>query len=75
MIVGSKSGADTHPSWYWNLRADPHATIEVGDETIPVIAAETDTQERRRLYDAHAARNPVFQGYEEKTTRVIPVSS
>jgi deazaflavin-dependent oxidoreductase (nitroreductase family) len=73
VIVASKSGADTHPSWYRNLLANPQATIEVGDETIPVVATEADASERRRLYDAHARINPVFGDYELKTTRVIPV--
>lgn len=72
VIVASKNGADTHPAWYRNLLANP-ATIEVGDETIPVIAHEVTGAERRRLYDAHAAIHPSFQEYEQKTSRVIPV--
>jgi deazaflavin-dependent oxidoreductase (nitroreductase family) len=73
VIVASKGGADTHPSWYHNLRANPSVSIEVGDETIPVIATEAHGAERRRLYDAHAEINPSFRDYERKTAREIPV--
>ena len=48
-------------------------TVEVGDakfraKAIPVARGE----ERRRLYDQHAAINPGFKDYEQKTDRVIP---
>jgi deazaflavin-dependent oxidoreductase (nitroreductase family) len=73
LVIASKGGADTHPSWYHNLRANPEVTVEVGPETfraraIPVASGP----ERRRLYDQHAAINPQFTTYETKTTRVIP---
>jgi deazaflavin-dependent oxidoreductase (nitroreductase family) len=73
VIVASKGGADTNPAWYWNLLANPQVTIEVEDETIPVVATETHDPERRRLYDAHADVNPMFRDYEQKTTRKIPL--
>lgn len=73
LVIASKGGADTHPSWYHNLRAHPEVTVEVGPETfraraIPVAGGP----ERRRLYDQHAAVNPGFKTYEAKTSRVIP---
>jgi deazaflavin-dependent oxidoreductase (nitroreductase family) len=39
VVVASKGGAPNHPAWYENLRADPHATIEVKGEEIPVVAS------------------------------------
>jgi deazaflavin-dependent oxidoreductase (nitroreductase family) len=38
VIFASKGGAPTNPGWYYNLRANPDTTIEVGTETIPVNA-------------------------------------
>src|SRR6476619_2615256 len=29
LVFASKAGADTHPAWYVNLKADPHGSIEV----------------------------------------------
>lgn len=73
VVVASKGGAPTHPQWYRNLRAHPVATAEVGTERFPVKAAFAEGDERRRLYDAHAAVHPVFRDYERKTARIIPV--
>jgi deazaflavin-dependent oxidoreductase (nitroreductase family) len=73
IIIASKAGADTNPSWYHNLVANPRATIEVGADTIPVEATVAEGDERTRLYDAQAALMPNFSEYAEKTTRVIPV--
>lgn len=73
VVVASKGGADTNPGWYWNLLANPQATIEVEDEIVPVIATEVKDADRRRLYDAHAEINPGFKDYELKTSREIPV--
>jgi len=32
VIIASKAGAPTHPSWYHNLKAHPTPTIELGKE-------------------------------------------
>jgi deazaflavin-dependent oxidoreductase (nitroreductase family) len=73
VIFGSKAGAPTHPAWYHNLVAGPETTIEVGGETIPVIATDATGEERDRLFEANAERNPQFREYAEQTDRVIPV--
>ena len=73
VIIASKAGADTNPNWYHNLVANPQATIEVGAETIPVVATVAEGEERTRLYDAQAALMPNFAEYAEKTARQIPV--
>ncbi len=73
VIVASKGGAPTHPSWYHNLRASPEVTVELGSEKFRARARVTDDAERRRLYDKHAEWMPAFADYEKKTTRKIPV--
>jgi deazaflavin-dependent oxidoreductase (nitroreductase family) len=73
VIVASKGGAPAHPAWYLNLVADPVVTVEVGRETFAARATVTEGAERDRLFAAHAAAFPYFTGYQEKTTRVIPV--
>ena len=73
LVFASKAGADTNPDWYWNLRAQPDVTIEVGDETVPVRATELDRAERDEKYALQAERFPGFAEYEAKTTRTIPV--
>jgi deazaflavin-dependent oxidoreductase (nitroreductase family) len=72
-VFASKSGADTNPAWYHNLRAHPEASIEVGSETIEVTARVLDAEEREPIWQEQKARYPGFAGYEAKTRRVIPV--
>lgn len=72
-IFASKAGAPEHPSWYHNVLAHPETRIEVGGETIEVVASEAEPEERDRIYNEQASRVPQFGEYEQKTTRKIPV--
>ncbi|HTX47494.1 MAG TPA: nitroreductase family deazaflavin-dependent oxidoreductase [Solirubrobacteraceae bacterium] len=73
VIFASKGGAPSDPDWYHNLKAHPEAQIEVGTETLEVVAAEARGEERDRLYAAQSERVQQFAEYEQKTDRVIPV--
>ena len=73
VIVGSNSGNPTNSAWWYNLKANPVATVEVGEETFQVRATTAEGAERRRLLDAHIAAIPIFARYESMTAREIPV--
>jgi len=73
LVFASKAGADTHPDWYFNIKAHPDAQIEVGDETVDVRAEEITGPERDRLYSRQASIYPGFAEYQLKTKRIIPV--
>ena len=73
VVIASFAGAPKSPPWYHNLRANPVATVEIGSESFKVKAAFTSGEERQRLYDRQAAQMPVFNDYQKKTTRQIPV--
>ncbi len=73
VIVASKGGAPTNPSWYHNLLAHPEVTIEVGAEKFKVRAVPVHGHERTRLYEQHAKQYPSFNEYQARTTRTIPV--
>ena len=72
-IFASKGGAPTNPDWYHNLMASPDVSIEVGAETLRVVASEADGDDRDRLFDAQAKLAPAFADYARQTKRVIPV--
>jgi deazaflavin-dependent oxidoreductase (nitroreductase family) len=72
-VFASKAGADTNPDWYHNLVADPHVTVELGDEVFGATATPLARDERDRVYSVQVERFPGFGEYQEKTTRVIPV--
>ncbi len=73
VIIASKGGAPTNPSWYYNLLAHPLVTVEVGEERFNVQAAVTSEPERSRLYSKMVEMMPGFAEYEQKTSRIIPV--
>ena len=49
-VFASKGGADTNPHWFHNLVANPHAKIEVGTETVEVVARVADGAEHVRVW-------------------------
>jgi len=74
VIIASKGGAPDNPDWYHNLRANPRATVEVGDKRFEVeVEVYTDGPEQERLFDGMAEAMPNFRDYATNTSRVIPV--
>lgn len=73
VIVASKGGWKDHPGWYYNLRANPEATIQVKDEVIPVRAHVAEGEERERLWKLMIEVWPRYEGYQERTDREIPI--
>lgn len=72
-VFASKAGAETHPDWFHNLRANPRVSVELGTEHYEATAVILDEAERSRVYAEQATRFPGFADYQNKTTRVIPV--
>jgi deazaflavin-dependent oxidoreductase (nitroreductase family) len=72
-IIASKGGAPTNPDWYYNLLANPTATVEVKDQRFQVRATVANPAERDRLYARMVEQAPGFADYEKKTARKIPV--
>jgi deazaflavin-dependent oxidoreductase (nitroreductase family) len=73
VIFASKGGAPKNPGWYWNLKAGPDVSIEVGTEETEVVASEATGTERDSLFERQKAEAPQFAEYEQKTERTIPV--
>ena len=74
VVTASKGGAPTHPDWFFNVRANPDVTVEVGTETFPAKATIIeDGPVRDELYAKLVAIMGQFAEYETKTDRRIPV--
>jgi deazaflavin-dependent oxidoreductase (nitroreductase family) len=73
VIIASKAGADTHPDWYYNVKANPDVSVELGTEKFDAIATITEEPQRTELYDKVEAISSGFTEYKNKTDRVIPV--
>jgi deazaflavin-dependent oxidoreductase (nitroreductase family) len=72
-VFASKGGADTNPDWYHNLLANPRAQIEVGTDCFDVTARTATDDEREPIWSAQKADYSGFAGYEQRTSRQIPV--
>ena len=73
LIVASFAGAPRHPAWYFNLQANPDATIETGVDEIPVTATDLEGAAYDRAWALVAARSDAFEGYAARAGRRIPV--
>ena len=73
VVFASKGGAPTNPDWFHNLLANPHVTVEVGDESFAATARVAEGEEHERLWSRQKELRSTFADYESKTTRVIPV--
>ncbi len=73
VIIASNGGSPGHPAWYYNLKANPKITVEVGAETFRVVAEELDTAARSALWPAIVDRAPAAGEFQNMTIRTIPV--
>jgi len=73
VLIASFAGAAHHPAWYLNLSANSTVTVELGAEKFKAKASTVAGAERDRLYKAQADKMPIFNDYQKKTTRQIPV--
>ena len=72
-IFASKGGAPSHPDWYYNVKANPKVTVEIGDETFDAVATEITGAERDDLYARQSELHPQFAEYQVDNPRLIPV--
>ena len=73
VVYASNAGEPKHPAWWLNLLADPHATVQRGQEIVQVVAREAEGAERQALWDEVVRINDGYAEYEKRTTRRIPV--
>lgn len=78
VVIASKGGAPTDPTWFTNLKANPEVEVEVADNGgIEKFKARSRViasgPEHDRLYNELATVWPAFLDYQKKTSRVIPV--
>ena len=72
-IIASAAGQPHHPGWYHNLKQNPNTTIEIMGKPIKVTAAVASKEKRDQLWAEIVVDFPQFAGYQEKTSRVIPI--
>ncbi|MGZ4623125.1 MAG: nitroreductase/quinone reductase family protein [Blastococcus sp.] len=73
VVVAANSGLPTHPAWYLNLVAHPHAQVEVDGRTIRVRAAELPADEAAVWWPRVLRAAPDYARFPERTDRTIPL--
>lgn len=76
VLVASNGGADRHPAWLHNLRANPAAEIQVGRERQKGTArvVEPSDPDYERLWKVVNENNQDrYDAYQRQTARPIPV--
>ena len=73
LVVASKGGSDTPPSWYRNLRDDPGVEVQVKDKSFAAHARDATPEEKPQLWRTMTAEWPAYDDYQESTEREIPV--
>ena len=73
VIVASQGGHDTHPAWYLNLRANPAATVQIGNRVMNVTAEELTAEARDRMWAALVAVYAGYAEYRTRTSREFPI--
>jgi deazaflavin-dependent oxidoreductase (nitroreductase family) len=72
-VFGSKGGAPTNPDWYYNLKANPDVSVEIGAEEFDAKARVAEGEEYERIWEKQKEEWPGFAEYETRTSRQIPV--
>ena len=72
-VVGSKGGAPEDPDWVRNLRQTPEALIYMNRRSKAVTTRFADKEERLRLWSQLVRLAPTYQGYQQGTSREIPL--
>lgn len=73
VVVASNAGAARRPAWYLNLRANPHAQIDIGGRSVDVRAQEATGQERAELWQRLTAANRYLERAADKAGRDLPL--
>ena len=73
VITASAGGAAKHPGWFFNIRSNPQATIQVKDKHITVTAEIAGPEKKPELWARLVEVAPNFAGYQKRTSREIPM--
>jgi deazaflavin-dependent oxidoreductase (nitroreductase family) len=74
LVVASRGGTAGHPSWIYNIAANPdRVEVEIQGRKAAVTAETLSGEERAAAWERITSIQPRFAGYEQKTDRQLPV--
>jgi deazaflavin-dependent oxidoreductase (nitroreductase family) len=73
LLVASLGGAPRHPTWYYNLVANPDIEVLVKDRRMKLTARRATADEKVQLWGICCKHYPPYDQYQRRTERDIPV--
>jgi deazaflavin-dependent oxidoreductase (nitroreductase family) len=73
VVVASNGGKNKNPSWYLNLLENQEVQVQVGAEIFAARAYPATAEERPRLWELMTSIFPMYENFNKKTSREIPV--
>lgn len=73
VVAAANDGGAAHPGWYFNLTADPAASVEVMGRTVAVRAEAMPADEAAEWWRRILLRDPTYERYARSTSRSIPI--
>ena len=73
LIIASRGGSPTHPTWYLNILEDPNVHIQVKGDHYQAVARTATPAERDHLWAKCVKTWPNYDIYQSRTSRQIPV--
>lgn len=73
VIIASNGGRQRHPGWFFNVRSNPHVTMQVHDALVSAVAEIAGPEKRKELWARLLEIAPFYAGYEKRAQREIPM--
>jgi F420H(2)-dependent quinone reductase len=73
IVTAANDGGTSHPGWYFNLKGDPSARVEVMGRTIRVRAEELPAEAAADWWQRIVSRAPSYERYRRATSRTFPI--
>ncbi len=73
VVIASYGGSPRHPSWHLNLLSEPRGFVQVKGRRIAVTAQVAEPSAREQLWNRLVEKAPLYQKYQGRTKRQIPM--
>jgi deazaflavin-dependent oxidoreductase (nitroreductase family) len=73
VIIASNGGSDHHPGWFYNLKSNPRAGLQVLNKVFEANAEISAPEMRDQLWKQLIEIYPLYTRYEKRTSRLIPM--
>lgn len=73
VVVASYGGRPIHPAWFVNLDRQPRVTVQIGSETMAMMARSAGPEERAQWWPRIVDAYDGYSMYQSRTDREIPI--